>query len=372
MERTGIVTQDWRGSVVRSFLALVLLFGMSLPLYANPEVWRREGWSKTDFTKRLISWHEIASGGPPKDGIPAIDSPKFRSVNAERSIEAQEAVVGLAINGDARAYPIRILIWHEIVNDTVGGIPVAVTYCPLCNSAVVYERRTEAGLLTFGTTGKLRNSDLVMYDRQTESWWQQFTGQSIVGQLTGQKLEMIPARLESFSLFKDRHPDGRVLVPTDPSFRDYGRNPYEGYDTSKIPFLYRGEFREGISPMARVVAIREGGSASAVTLELLRRQREIAIGDVVLSWKEGQASALDKKSVGGGREVGNVIARRKDAQGRNEDVPYDVTFAFAFNAFHPSSAIIQICPVAESRSSAPATPTLERSDSIRCRSKDTN
>lgn len=368
----GIVTGDWRSSVARAFLALVLLLGMSLPLYANPEVWRREGWSKTDFAKRLIKWHEIASGGPPKDGIPAIDSPKFRSVNAERSIEAQEAVVGLAINGDARAYPIRILIWHEIVNDSVGGVPVAITYCPLCNSAVVFERRSEAGLLTFGTTGKLRNSDLVMYDRQTESWWQQFTGQSIVGQLTGQKLKMIPARLESFALFKNRHPDGRVLIPTEPSFRDYGRNPYEGYDTSKIPFLYRGEFPEGINPMARVVAIREGGTASAVTLELLRRQREIGIGDVVLSWKSGQASALDKKSVGGGRDVGNVVAQRKDAQGRNEDVPYDVTFAFAFNAFHPSSAIIQRCPVAEGRSSAIATSKPERSDSIRCSSKDTN
>jgi hypothetical protein len=358
--------------MARSFLTLVLLLGMSLTAYANPEVWRGEGWSKTDFTKRLIEWDEIASGGPPKDGIPAIDSPRFGSIDQERSIDAKEAVIGLAINGDARAYPIRILMWHEIVNDTVGGVPVVVTYCPLCNSAIVFERRSEPGLLTFGTTGKLRNSDLVMYDRQTESWWQQFTGRSIVGQLAGQKLKVIPSRLESFALFKNRHPDGRVLMPTDASVRDYGRNPYEGYDTSKIPFLYRGEFPEGINPMARVIAIREGGTASAVTLELLRQEREIAIGDVVLSWKAGQASALDKMRVGGGREVGNVMAQRKDGQGRKKDVPYDVTFAFAFHAFHPSSAIIKRCPIAETHSSAPARANLERFDLIRCGPTSTN
>lgn len=358
--------KTWERSAVSLCLSLTLLPGMALPLHADPDIWRREGWSKTDFTQHLTQWHEIASGGPPKDGIPAIDSPKFKPVDAERSIPDQEAVVGLEVNGDARAYPIRILIWHEIVNDTVGGVPVAITYCPLCNAAIVYERQTKAGLLTFSTTGKLRNSDLVMYDRQTESWWQQFTGQAIVGQLTGRKLKMIPARLEAFSLFKERHPDGWVLVPTDPKFRDYGRNPYEGYDTSKIPFLFRGEYRAGINPMVRVVIIREGSAAAAVTLELLRRNGKIAIGDVVVNWKEGQASALDKKSVGGGRDVGNVIAQRMDAQGRHQDVPYDVTFAFVFHAFHPDGAIVQRCPGRETRPDVIASSVAKHLSPIRC------
>jgi len=366
------VIKTWERSAVSLCLSLTLLPGMALPLHADPDAWRREGWSKTDFTQHLIRWDQIASGGPPKDGIPAIDSPKFKPVGEERLIAAQEAVIGLTINGDARAYPIRILIWHEIVNDTVGGVPVAITYCPLCNAAIVYERRTESGLFTFGTTGKLRNSDLVMYDRQTESWWQQFTGQAIVGKLTGQKLKMIPARLEAFALFKERHPDGWVLVPTDPGFRDYGRNPYEGYDTSKIPFLYRGEYREGINPMARVVVVRENDGATAVTMELLRTNRAIMAGDVVLTWREGQASALDGKSVGAGQDVGNVTAQRKDAQGRNVDVPYDVTFAFVFHAFHPDAAIVQRCPDRVEPPDAVGSSEPKGLGSVRCESKDMN
>jgi hypothetical protein len=215
---------------------------------ADPALWKREGWSKTDFTKSRIGWHEILSGGPPKDGIPSIDKPLFTE---SKDLAANEPVIGLEINRDARAYPLRILIWHEIVNDVVGGMPVAVTYCPLCNSAVVFDRRVPPHVLEFGTTGKLRNSDLVMYDRQTESWWQQFTGEAIVGTFAGTELKLVPARLESVAQFKERHPGGKVLVPNDPTKRDYWRNPYVGYDMSAAPFLYRGDFPKGIEPMAR-------------------------------------------------------------------------------------------------------------------------
>jgi len=314
---------------------------------AGPATWRGEGWQQTDFAKTAIDWSEITSGGPPKDGIPSIDQPTFSTVASVGSLAPVEPVIGLAVNGDARAYPIRILMWHEIVNDTVGGVPVAVTYCPLCNSAVVFERRTSRGVTTFGTTGKLRNSDLVMYDRESESWWQQFTGEAIVGTLTGESLRVLPSRLESYASFAERFPQGRVLVPNDPGLRQYGRNPYEGYDTTRIPFLYRGEYRDGIEPMARVVVVREKGSVFGVTLTLLREAGEIRRGDLVLSWQPGQSSALDRSTVSGGRDVGNVIVRRVASDGGFEDVPYDVTFAFAFHAFHPDAALIQRCPASD-------------------------
>lgn len=187
------------------------------PALTAPE-WRAE-WPRTDFTQRTIDLSEIRSGGPPKDGIPAIDNPQFRPVGEVSELAASEPVITLSVQNDARAYPLRVLTWHEIVNDTVGGLPAAVTYCPLCNAAIAFERRIEGRVLDFGTTGKLRHSDLVMYDRQTESWWQQYTGTAIVGQLAGLELKMLPVRVEAFERFVRQHPEGRVLVPTDPSLR---------------------------------------------------------------------------------------------------------------------------------------------------------
>ncbi len=325
-------------------MCLIALAGAVL---ANPDQWRREGWTHTDFSKRSINLREIESGGPPKDGIPPIDRPAFQPAELEDRLAANEAVIGLSINGDSRAYPIRILMWHEIVNDMVGGIPVAVTYCPLCNAAIVFDRLTAAGTLDFGTTGKLRKSDLVMYDRKTESWWQQFSGEAIVGELTGEKLRIVPSRLESFSLFLKRHPKGGVLVPSDPDLRDYGRNPYKGYDTSRVPFLYSGEMPPGINPMARVIVVRDGQDASAVTLELLRRKKSISISGVMLTWRKGQASALDQGTVAGGRDVGNVVAQKSGPDGQRADVAYDVTFAFVFHAFHPEGKIVKTCRAAD-------------------------
>ncbi len=123
------------------------------PAHAEPSAWETEGWVRTDFSKHSVAWSEIISGGPGKDGIQPIDAPIFQAARDENRLADQEAVIGLEINGDARAYPIRLLMWHEIVNDTVGGVPVSVTYCPLCNAAIVFDRRTPAGILTFGTSG---------------------------------------------------------------------------------------------------------------------------------------------------------------------------------------------------------------------------
>jgi Protein of unknown function (DUF3179) len=165
-------------------LLVCALSVLSATAMANPEKWRRAEWPRTDFSQSSVDLGEIKSGGPPKDGIPAIDNPRFEQLVGGRTegwataLADVEPVISLTIEDDARAYPLRVLTWHEIANDVVGGVPVAVTYCPLCNAALVFERTLDGRVLDFGTTGKLRHSDLVMYDRQTESWWQQFAGRS--------------------------------------------------------------------------------------------------------------------------------------------------------------------------------------------------
>jgi hypothetical protein len=291
-------------------------------------------WPKTDFSRRSVDLSEIRSGGPSKDGIPPIDAPKFLDVGRIEGIAATEPVISLEIGGDARAYPLAVLMWHEIVNDTVAGVPVAVTFCPLCNAAVVFDRRLEGRVLDFGTTGNLRKSDLVMYDRQTESWWQQFLGEAIVGTLTGKRLKFLPSRIESFARFGKRWPKGRVLVPNDPDMRRYGANPYAGYDGLARPFLYDGAMPAGIAPLARVVSVGK----TAWSLDLVRKRRRIEHGDYVITWSVGQNSALDKPVIAEGRDVGNVVVQRRTAKGL-VDAVHGIDFAFAFHAFHPDGVI---------------------------------
>lgn len=298
-----------------------------------PYSWQVE-WPDTDFSNRSVDFAEILSGGPPKDGIPSIDDPRFVPVADESDLNDEEPVIGLVVDGDARAYPLRILTWHEIVNDTVGGLPVAVTYCPLCNAAIVFERSLDGRVLSFGTTGKLRHSDLVMYDRQTESWWQQFHGRAIVGSLTGRELARLPVRLESWERFRARHPNGRVLMPNDPDLRPYGRNPYVGYDSSVRPFLYAGDLPEGLPAMAYVVAVDD----QAWTLDRIRQAGTLRHGDLVIRWQAGNRSALDTRAIADGRDLGNVTVQEDTAAGP-VDVPYDLTFAFVFHAFRPDAPI---------------------------------
>lgn len=287
-------------------------------------------WSKTDFTKSSVNLEEVMFGGPGKDGIPSIDSPKFVPVSEVSNLTNTDPIIGVMIEGEAKAYPLRVLIWHEIVNDIIAGVPVAVTYCPLCNTSIVFDRRVDKKVLDFGTTGNLRHSDLIMYDRQTQSWWQQYEGNAIVGDLVGTKLKVLASRLESFSDFKNRAPNGQVLVPNDPEFRDYSRNPYVGYDSSALPFLFKGKLPKKLTPMMRVIAV-EG---SAVSLPLLSEQQRITKGDLVFTWHEGQNSVLDTSNIGQGRDVGNVVVTRN-----GEDVPYIVTFAFAYFAFNPNGKL---------------------------------
>lgn len=310
------------GSLFAAFLALA---GAAA---ADPSFWRRE-WPETDFSVTSVGdWGEILSGGPPKDGIPALSDPAFVPVAAETRIGDREAVIAVEIDGQTpRAYPIRYLTWHEIVNDEIGGVPVAVTFCPLCNSGITFDRRVDGRTLSFGVSGKLRNSDMVMYDRETQSWWQQAIGTGIVGEMTGVELTALPTWMESWAEFRARNPNG--LVMDQPSWpRQYGSNPYVGYDSSTRPFLFNGELPpHGIPALMRVVRVGE----RAWTMERLSREGKIAEAGVTLSWASGQASALDQYGIGDGRDVGTV--RVRDAAGR--DVPHDVMFAFAFHAFFP-------------------------------------
>jgi len=324
------------------FVAVIFLGLGALPssAFSDPDRWKNMGWGQTDFSKSSIDLKEILSGGPPKDGIPSIDKPEFTNLADVKDINAKEPVITVSINGDARAYPIRVMIWHEIVNDTVGGTPVTVTFCPLCNSSVVFDRRVGDKLLDFGTTGLLRKSNLVMYDRQTESWWQQFTGKSIVGAMLDTSLALIPSRVESFEKFKQRFPKGKILIPNNVSMRRYGTNPYESYDTMPRPFLFSGELPTDISPMARVIVFEAGGKKQAVAMKLLNERKKLKVSNVTLSWSAGQNSALDTRRIDQGRDVGNVVVQKDSASGPL-DIVYDVTFAFVIKAFSPGVKIQQ-------------------------------
>ena len=312
---------------MRLILASVLALGLG-SANADPSFWKYE-WPDTNFDVTTIeNWAEILSGGPPKDGIPALSSPSFIDVPDESRIGEREPVITVEIDGETpRAYPIRYLTWHEIVNDTIGDVPVAVTFCPLCNSGLTFDRRAGGKLLTFGVSGKLRNSDMVMYDRETESWWQQAIGTGIVGEMTGIELTQLPSWMESWAEFRERNPGGLVMdAPKWP--RMYGRNPYVSYDSSTRPFLYNGEMPpHDIPALARVV--RVGDKAWPVLR--LREEGEVSEAGLKISWVSGQASALDSADIGSGKDVGTV--RVRDAAGK--DVPHDVMFAFAFHAFFP-------------------------------------
>jgi hypothetical protein len=283
-------------------------------------------WS-TDFATHSVGLDEFIGGGPPKDGIPSIDEPRFVSIDeADRFLTPREPVAVVELGGEARGYPIQILTWHEIVNDEIAGRPIAVTYCPLCNSTVVFSREIDGEAVEFGTTGMLRESDLVMYDRKTESWWQQITAEAIVGELTGQRLEVLPSQILSWAAFRRAHPDGAVLSRHTGFNRDYGANPYAAYDSDpdSAPFLLDGEPDRSLPPKERVAAIRTG-EPSAVVYPFARLREEAPVNDevdgrpVVVFFDANVASALDSSLVSLGRDVGSAAVFERRARGRSLD-----------------------------------------------------
>ena len=391
-----ILGSAWRAPV--ALLGVAAAAGLLLVMQAGPaaaaenvppdqhlsmqvQVWRGE-WTRTDFTRASIDFREIISGGPPRDGIPPIDNPAFVGISeAAEWLEPAEPVLVVERGADVRAYPLQVLIWHEIVNDTVGGDPVVITFCPQCNSALVFDRRVDGRVLDFGTTGKLRNSDLVMWDRQTESWWQQLTGMGIVGAYTGTPLTFLPAPLVAFDTFRRAFPGGKVLSRETGHFRPYGVNPYVSYDSPENtqPFLMRARVDARLAATERVVALQRGSVARAYPyrrLEPLGVVNDRVGGEaVVVFFTAGTRSALDKRVIGESRHVGSgaVFARtlegreltfvRREAGGWLDEqthstwnpfgiatagalqgkrlipLPHGNHFAFAWLAFRPDSTI---------------------------------
>jgi len=265
------------------------------------------------FPAPLIDPDELISGGPPPDGIPAIDAPAFERADNVDWLEDNEPVLSLTVGGETRAYPLRVMTWHEIVNDVVGGVPVAVTYCPLCNSGVAFERTvTGHGILSFGTSGLLYADNLVMYDRQTESLWPQLTGEASVGDLTGTKLVAIPMGTVAWRDFVAADPTARVLSQDTGFDRRYGVNPYSGYDDpdGRLLFGLPDDLDTRLLVKERVVGLVDGSSSVAVVRSSLagRDPLEVTVGSrrVVVWHRPGQASALDAGTIAGGADIGTV------------------------------------------------------------------
>lgn len=291
-----------------AFTSLIVLLASAVSAMADPATWRSE-WPRTDFTRHEIPWSEIRSGGPPKDGIPAVDHPIFVPIADEESLADTEPVIGVVLNGEAKAYPLQVLIWHEIANDRIADTPVAVTFCPLCNSAVVFDRRLNGEVYDFGVSGNLRNSDLIMWDRQTESWWQQLTGEGIVGALAGGQLDFISAPIVAWEDFRAAHPNGLVLSRDTGYRRNYGSNPYAGYDrVDNPPFLYDGEDDDRLLPKERVAAVSLGDEQVAYPYAVLRERRvvndTVAGSDIVVFHADGTLSALDDRQISNSQDVG--------------------------------------------------------------------
>lgn len=300
----------------------------SQELAVNPERDIKKGW-KTNIEKRSIELDELMSGGPPKDGIPALDAPKFIAIGeASKWLNSNEPVISLTIDGESRAYPLQILMWHEIVNDEIKGQPVTVTFCPLCYTAIAFDRRLDGKVLDFGVSGMLRHSDMVMYDRQTESWWQQISGEAIVGDLNGKTLKQFPSQIVSFGQFSKAFPKGIVLSRETGHTRQYGNNPYRGYDDiTKTPFLFRGKPDERLKPMEKVIAIQLDSVTKAYPHTITKRKRvlydRIGKTEIVIFHADGAVSALDHGQISESKNIGSTGVFVPEIGGQKLTFVYD-------------------------------------------------
>ena len=227
---------------------------------------------RTDLSKKSIQLEELVPGGPPKDGIPAIRRPRFESVDSAAAwLAPAEPVLVVWHAGQVRVYPLQILIWHELVNDQIGDLPVLASFCPLCNAAVVFDRRIDGVAAEFGVTGMLRHSDMVMFDRRTESLWQQLTGEAIVGTHTGKRLEIVASQVVPFRTVSESLAGARVLTRATGFKREYGTNPYVNYeslDRMTLPVSY--QHSRSIKPLERLLTFRSASKTLGYILRQLR------------------------------------------------------------------------------------------------------
>ena len=276
----------------------------------------------THWGIRIIDVDDLRVGAP-RDAIPAIFGPLYWTIDEANDVyEPEIPVVQVRLGDDARAYPLGILIWHEIVNDTINGQPVAITFCPLCNTAIVFHRQLGAQTLDFAVSGLLRNSDLVMYDRNTETLWQQATGRAIIGSLVGARLEGVPATIVSFGQFREAFPDGLVMSRDTGWPRAYGQNPYVNYDTpAGRPFLYNGHLDERLPPKSRVVSVETpGGAEIAYPWSFVTEQRVVYdthdATRIVILWTPGTSSGLGAGIIKKAADIGATAIFDRELDGR--------------------------------------------------------
>lgn len=280
-----------------------------------------------DLAGALVPVEEILQGGPPKDGIPSIDKPEFVTASKARSLRGEDMVLGVERNGIAKAYPILILNWHEVVNDRFGAEPIVVTFCPLCGSGVVFEAAVRGRVLRFGVSGLLYNSDVLLYDRATNSLWSQIRAQAVTGPMKGTRLAQVPMLHTTWDDWRQRHPQTLVLSERTGFGRDYGRDPYDGYDKTEA-LMFPARFRaEGFHPKERVLGVLIGGKAKAYPFSELARAAG-PVSDVV----GGQRVTVRFLPQG-------PAAEAQDANGRT--LAATTLFWFAWAAFHPGTEIFR-------------------------------
>jgi hypothetical protein len=282
-----------------------------------------------DLKDSLVPSDQILSGGPPKDGIPAIDAPKFLS-SAAAKLSPADRVLGLVRNGQTKAYSVAILNWHEIVNDRFGDEPVAVTYCPLCGTGMAYVARVGGRTTTVGVSGLLYNSDVLLYDRATESLWSQMLAQAVSGPLKGQKLTQIALTHTTWVDWRARHPD-TVVLSTDTGFsRDYGRDPYHGYAQTPRTLFPVASSNDRFPAKEIVLGVELNGARKAYAFSEL-------------------AKALGERAQGtiGDRVGGKAVSVRFDREhrtaqafdGTGRELPAVIGYWFAWAAFFPTTEI---------------------------------
>lgn len=285
----------------------------------------------TNGVKHSVPLGEIIGGGPPKDGIPSIDNPKFISVSeASKLLDDKEPGIALEIDGIKRFYPFQILVWHEIVNDTINGKRILVTYCPLCLSGIVFDPVVNSERVEFGTSGKLWNSNLVMYDRKTESLWSQILGEAIVGDVTGAQLKVLPSDMTRFGEFKKTSPDGRVLSRDTGATRFYGQDPYGDYYTTPGTYFPVGKKDDRLSEKDFILGIVINGKAKAYWPEAVKQKGEIEDqfqGKTIVARYE--------------RDIDAVRLFEKKTDGTLERINPFGAFWFSWAASHPDTELLK-------------------------------
>lgn len=280
-----------------------------------------------DGVRYLVHPSKIRSGGPPKDGIPSIDNPTYVTVDeADEWIADNELVLAIEYAGVTRVYPLQIMVWHEIVNDEIAGDPLLITYCPLCGSGIAYKRTLDGEPVEFGTSGKLYNSNLVMYDRKTDTYWSQIDGRAIVGPLTGMELTPVSIDTVVWRDWKAAHPDSDVLSQDTGYSRDYGRDPYGSYYEDSNLFFPVEERDDRVHPKTVVHGIEIDGTYTAYKDEDVK---EIGVIEDTVAGVPIRIQA-DK--------AGAVSVTRTDT---GEEVVKQRVFWFAWYAFHPDTRLYQ-------------------------------